>query len=753
MGIFESDSAGPRGLRLVACVGALSLSSNAFALGLGDPSVASVLGQPLQLTVPLVADPGTELGPECVRIVPGPRDSIPSLNSGRITIDPEHGQLRIESLLPITEPALRLIVEAGCNQRIRREYALLVDPPVITVPQSGSAPGRPEPRIGLGMAQITAVLGQRLSIRVPAVGADASNLTADCVHLADPISSEGAPVLRQATIRVLPQPGGAVIEVATPDPVTEPAVRLALDVGCRDPLRREYAILLGLPTLAASNAGAGEGTSEPALPQRETRPPAKAAVKPPKVATATAPAPVRAVPVRPIETAAKTAPPPRAAGSDRLVLGSAQDSIRPAPSGDAAGTALDANAEMLKRIETMSRQIEALETQLAVSRQRQQELERQASETRERWTWSMGALGALLLVGALTLVLWRQRPAARPSTWEGVVDEPTPVTERRPKAVAAKAQTDFEAPGIGGRATMPAARTIIGATTEPSIHDERNTNITVTELHDTVQVIKELYATVLERNTSSSAGGQKQRPLDLDLRTPTGAGRADASSTPSGHPASADSSQSGSTGPATRAAAEQRFSELPTEAGLDLDLSSALIPMQAAPFDLLEETGSGTAESPAPAPAAFAGASAAAQAARATEALAQQVALAPAPEAPAKPVPAPEASTKTAPAGAASAKPAPAAEASAKAAKPARDTFPDEQLTQTPTEVLIDIDVGTTTGFSGTIGRPAASRVVPLQRPESDRSRSAAPPFEPIDLQLDLSEPESRNKRRGEKSA
>src|SRR5580700_4962815 len=107
---------------------------------------------------------------------------------------------------------------------------------------------------------------------------------------------------------------------------------------------------------------------------------------------------------------------------------------------------------------------------------------------------------------------------------------------------------------------MPPARTVIGATTEPSIHDDRNTHITVTELHDTVQVIKELYATVL---------GQKQRPLDLDLRTPTGAGRADASSTPSGHPASADSSQSGSTGPATRAAAEQRFTELPTEAGLD----------------------------------------------------------------------------------------------------------------------------------------------------------------------------------------
>jgi hypothetical protein len=730
MGILESGSAGPRAFRFAAFVGAVALSSPALALGLGDPNVASALGQPLQLTVPLVIDPGTELAQECVRIVPGQPmgDSIPSLNAGRITIEPERGQLRIESLQPITEPALRVIVEAGCNERIRREFALLLDPPAITAPQSGSAPGRVEPAIGLGMAQISAVLGQRLSIRVPAVGAEAGSLTADCVRLSDPISSEGAPVVRQATIRVLPQQTGAVIEVTTTDPVTEPAVRLALDVGCRDPLRREYAILLGLPTLAASNAGAGQAATEPALPpQREARPAAKAAIKTPKVPSAVAPAPTRAEPARPIESAARPAQTPAAARPDRLVLGSSeQDSIRPGISGDAA----DANAQMLKRIEAMSRQIEALEAQLAAAQHRQQEMEREASDTRERWTWLMGALGALLLASALTVV-WRQRPSARQSSWEAVAQQPTQVVETRPKSAAAKERAAGAAKEIGGRATMPPARTTIGATTEPSLHDDKNTHITVTELHDTVQVIKELYATVLERNTSSAASGHPQRPLDLDLRTPAGADTAGASSRPPGRQASLEGLQS-VLGEAPGRALGERFTELPTEAGLDLDLSSALIPIEASRSDLLEAMSTGASVLDAPqARAAEAGAEPAlgaealAEPALACEALAKQALPS---EALAK-----EGRTPS-------------------TAGPGRDAFPDDQLTQTPTEVLIDIDVGTST-VPGAIGRPTSSRVVPLQRPEPDRPRSAAPPFEPIDLQLDLSKPESRNKRREEKSA
>jgi hypothetical protein len=66
--------------------------------------------------------------------------------------------------------------------------------------------------------------------------------------------------------------------------------------------------------------------------------------------------------------------------------------------------------------------------------------------------------------------------------------------------------------------------------------------------------------------------------------------------------------------------------------------------------------------------------------------------------------------------------------------------------------VLIDIDLGGTSRFPGTIGQPAP-RVVPLQRPETERSRNTVPTLTPIDLQLDLSQPEIRTKRREEKSA
>jgi hypothetical protein len=135
------------------------------------------------------------------------------------------------------------------------------------------------------------VLGQRLSIRVPAVGTEAGTLSADCVRLADPISSEGAPVLRRADIRVLRQDAGALIEVVTPDPVTEPAVRLALDVGCREPLRREFAILLGLPALAASDAGAPVAAEEPKQLAPAPKPTTKRAAKSSRIVTAVPVAP------------------------------------------------------------------------------------------------------------------------------------------------------------------------------------------------------------------------------------------------------------------------------------------------------------------------------------------------------------------------------------------------------------------------------------------------------------------------------
>jgi pilus assembly protein FimV len=681
----------------------LASGAPASALGLGDAQVASAIGQPLLMMVPLKSDAGVELTQDCVRIVPAREtgDSLtPTLNAARITIDAAHHQLRIESADPIVEPTLRVIVEAGCNERIRREFALLLDPPGVSVAAAGPVAGQraAEPRLGLGMAQISAVLGQPLSVKVPVVGAEAGRLTSDCVHLADPISSEGAPVLRQADIRVVPQEIGSVIEVVTPGPVTEPAVRLALDVGCAEPLRREFAILLGLPTLAVSNLEPSEALEEPAPPPKpKPRPAPKHLAKAvPLVPPATTPAPVprqaSGTPPPAAPEAATAAPAPR---SDRLVLASPQELPGPPTAADTSIASVDANAQMMRRIDAMSKQVEALEAQLMASRSREAELERRAANARSQWTWLIGGVGGLLLGAALVLA-WRQRRPQTHGAWDSVSGPPTIAPVTRPAAaqqpaVAGRAKESAE---IGGRATMAPAPTTIPAPTEPPITEGRHSPITVTELHDTVQVIKELYATVLERNTGAGAGptNRPERPLELDLRAPTGGGKpaAPAASAPAGEAARSPAIEARSAktgGPETRGF-EERFTELPTELGLDLDLSS----VAAGPATVSPVTVSPAGAVPAEARRSVEARSAEAGSAKPVEERA--AAQTPEPPAPA---------------------PAPAEE----------HPFPDDHLTTTPTEIAIDIDVGTST--------------LPAEPPLK---------LEPIDLQLDLSKPESKGKRR-----
>ncbi|HEX4596785.1 MAG TPA: hypothetical protein VH278_03285 [Burkholderiaceae bacterium] len=643
-----------RALRVAACLFAAGFGTHTFALGLGEPSVTSVLGQPLQMTVPLVISRDTELTQDCVQIVPGSRDGepTPTLSAARLTIDAVNRKLRIESALPITEPTLRVVVELGCNERIRREFVVLLDPPSMVAPDVKTGALAEAGPLGLGMAQISAVLGQRLSIKVPVVGSEASSLTGSCVHLTDPASTEGAPVLRQADIRVVPKDAGALIELVTPDAVTQPTVRLALDVGCHDPLRREYAIMLGMPTLAASNAdttvGAGEPSTPPPVPRPAPKRPAHKAVPPaPAAPQQRASSEAALAPEAPAK-----APPAAASNADRFVLGSSsQDSIGPVASGaDIRAIAPDASAELLKRMDVMSRQIEALQAQLAASRQREQELERKTYETRAPWAWSAGALGGLLLGGALVMV-WRQRRPAAQATWEPLVTRPAQT--RPPRSIMARSTGSRESPEIGGRATMPPSSSMGGLPTEPSLTDEKHTQITVTELHDTVQVIKELYATVLERNTAagSSTTGKPHAPLELDLRTPT------RMNPPVASPAARAGQDHARE--ADQRALDERFTELPTEVGLDLDLNTSAAPAPEL-TDLLVPGNTGRAPARTEAPAA----------------------------ATASPAPA------VAPAGAVRAQEAnmPAADLMRPDAGGRRD-LSDDQLTQTPTELSIDIDV------------------------------------------------------------
>jgi hypothetical protein len=175
-----------------------------------------------------------------------------------------------------------------------------------------------------------------------------------------------------------------------------------------------------------------------------------------------------------------------------------------------------------------------------------------------------------------------------------------------------------------------------------------------------------------------------------------------------------------------------RFTELPTEVGLDLDLSSVVKP--AAPdntplIDTLEQQ----ADDRLPV-----------QARQRTDAAALAE---PTPGEPAAGG-SPAADAATAPAALEAERPAAFAPHKGHGA----GEFADENLTQTPTEVSIDIDVGATTDFVTTVGWPALRASTP-QRPEAGRPRNTAAALEPIDLQLDLNQPELNSKKREKRSA
>jgi hypothetical protein len=200
-------------------------------------------------------------------------------------------------------------------------------------------------------------------------------------------------------------------------------------------------------------------------------------------------------------------------------------------------------------------------------------------------------------------------------------------------------------------------------------------------------------------------------------------------------PPGKDALQPAQGGGAEKQGVEERFTELPTEVGLDLDLSSVLAAQarqSGAPTEALvqwdddrrpAQTGQQRTDAAPPR---------------------ERTPVEPAPAEPAG------ASPLASDAVLAAAEPEPPAAVPHKV--PGPGAFPEENLTQTPTEVSIDIDVGSTTDFASTVGRPAL-RVTSAERSEAGRAKGAASALEPIDLQLDLDQPELNSKQRRQRSA
>jgi hypothetical protein len=534
-------SAGHPRLRAVALSVALALAAPAAtAISLGSPEVLSRLGQPLQLRVPVTHDDVPDLSAQCVRLVHLLDADIPSLNAGRIAMERATGgsHIVVTTGQPIDEPALRLMLEVGCLQRIRREFTLLLDPPTAhpAVPQAAQAPQAPQVPpartaplaapvgIEFGPPQIMGTIGQPLLVNVPITGPGVASLAESCVRAARSDSGELPRVLNDARVALIDRDGGRALRVHTPEPVFDARVRFILDVGCERPVRREFVVALDeprLPEVVAAPAPAAAPAEPPRRVAQAPAPPRPAVAVAPKLPRPAPPPekpalpePPQAAEPKPIEPARL---PPRepSPSADRLVL------TPPEEQPPAAGPT-EREREVLKRVEALSAEIQKLRSELELATTRNRELTQKSSSSAYAW----GAAVAAALLFGLGLMLGsrgRRRMAEEPR--ESPAGPMTRILGQSPEPRTSARTVPTPAPVP--RTAAPAPREPAPETRPPDTDAHADsTAIMVTEFRDTTQVIGELYSSYVDRHPTTQQAGPPTQPspqtkteiaLDLDL--------------------------------------------------------------------------------------------------------------------------------------------------------------------------------------------------------------------------------------------
>ena len=111
----------------------LGLSADVRAMGVGNPTTLSALGESLNLRFPISLSPGESLNADCVRAevwvgdspVPPRLLQLQVVGASESTIQALHVQVA----LPMQEPIVRITLKLGCPVRLTRQYAAFIDPP------------------------------------------------------------------------------------------------------------------------------------------------------------------------------------------------------------------------------------------------------------------------------------------------------------------------------------------------------------------------------------------------------------------------------------------------------------------------------------------------------------------------------------------------------------------------------------------------------------------------------------------------
>jgi len=130
------------------------------ALGLGEIHVTSKLGEHFSGRIPILSTSGESVDPSCFKLLTESpnQDGTPLISSARLTVNGGSGvpYLTVSSRKRISDLAVRLLIRAGCESEITREYTILLDLPdnvqtarsdqtVVNVPLVEPAPSPPRP--------------------------------------------------------------------------------------------------------------------------------------------------------------------------------------------------------------------------------------------------------------------------------------------------------------------------------------------------------------------------------------------------------------------------------------------------------------------------------------------------------------------------------------------------------------------------------------------------------------------------------
>ena len=203
----------------------LTCGTAASAAGLGELTIHSALGEPLDATVQVIGN-GLPLDQACITTTQRPsepNDDIPTLRNLKaelIRTGDGSSQILLRSRYSINDPIARLVLHMGCGISLTREYHVLPSPKIYP-PVEARQPLDSPPTLALAPASAGVLPPPGASVQAP--GGTPEN-DARAAKPAEVVNARGADAAPPAAkVRPKPVAQRSAAKPAAPRPVVKPA--------------------------------------------------------------------------------------------------------------------------------------------------------------------------------------------------------------------------------------------------------------------------------------------------------------------------------------------------------------------------------------------------------------------------------------------------------------------------------------------------------------------------------------------------